>query len=109
MHMTERDLRDGYGVNLRPSMGAERIARAHATEAHLLLRIAELIRFRAWYRRQVRQDMWMDLAARNDQELRALVAIARKARRSVDALPDPMTDAKGYADWTEAEKAYARG
>lgn len=94
MHLTERDLYQGYGVRLRPSLGAERIARAHATEAALLERIRELWTFRAWYARQPRQDYWWDLATRNTVELRALVQVARKARRAVDATPDPMDLAK---------------
>lgn len=74
---------------------SDRITRAHATETVLLERIAELIRFRAWYRRQARQDFWWDLARRNDVELRGLLAVARRARRLADAAPDPMTLAKG--------------
>jgi hypothetical protein len=54
--------------------------RAHMTETILLERIAELWRFRSWYRRQPRWDVWSDLAVRHDIELRALVRIARKSR-----------------------------
>ena len=76
-------------------MLAERAIRAHVTEAVVLERIAELWRFRAWYRRQVHQDYWLDLAIRNDQELRALVRLVRKARRDVG--------------WTEPELREAHG
>jgi hypothetical protein len=55
--------------------------RAHMTETILLERIAELWRFRDWYRRQPNWSWWSDLAARNRVELRALVKVARRARR----------------------------
>jgi hypothetical protein len=100
MTITERDV--------------DRIARAHVTESLVLDRIAELWRFRAWYRRQVRWDMWMDLAIRNDHELRALVTLARRARRlteGTELAPDDMTTAKAWGEmgWSESELAAAWG
>ena len=71
-------------------------------------RIAELIRFRSWYRQSPWTAMWSDLRRDNDTELRALIRIARKARRAerLDEQRDPLTAGKG---WTESERAYAWG
>jgi hypothetical protein len=78
-----------------------RVAQAHMTETVLLERIGELWRFRSWYRRQVRQDFWMDLAKRNDEELRALLKVARRARRLSDAAPDPIDASKRWHEYLD--------
>jgi hypothetical protein len=84
-----------------------------ATEGHALQvvveeRIRELIRFRKWYRSQPYWSNWMDLARDNDNELRALVRLARRARRIAATAYDPMTMAK-QRDWTESEQRFAAG
>lgn len=53
----------------------------HAARIALEERIGELLRWRAWYRRQADWGHWMDLAVKNDIRLRELVAVARQARR----------------------------
>jgi len=68
-------------------------------------RIGELWRERRWWRTNRWAD-WPDIRRDSDIELRALVRLARTARRLT--APDPVTAAKGYADWTEAEKAFGR-
>lgn len=92
----------------------DRTVIAHATEQLLVERIAELWRWRSWYRAQANWSHWMNLARDNDVELRALLRIARRGRRLAAQAPDPLTEAKGWrerrdAGWTEAELAYARG
>jgi hypothetical protein len=104
----------------------------HALQVVVEHRIAELLRFRRWYRAQPNWGYWLDLAAANDLELRALVRLARRARRiaaTAYELPesaDPVTAAKGYREgytdagytesearmlwgWTESEKRFAAG
>ena len=78
-----------------------RIARATATEAVLLERIGVLWSYRAWYRQQSRQDVWAGLALRSEVELRALVAVARRARRQVVADLVPLRSS--WAGETELE------
>ncbi len=110
MHLTERELYMGLRgvrtIGLEALRENQRLVRAHATEVSLMTRISDLWAFRAWYRRQANWSVWMDLAERNRIELRALVAIARRARRIADEMPDPIDEYKGY---TEAERAYSRG
>ena len=74
----------------------------------VLGRIRELWAYRAWWR----ANRWADWpAVRHDLELelRALVRLARAARRAEAARPDPITLARGYDDWTNAELAEAFG
>ena len=70
-------------------------------------RIAELLRYRSWYRLTPWAATWSDLRRDNDTELRALLRIARKARRAERAEGrDPITQAKGM---TEGERVFAWG
>lgn len=74
-----------------------RTIRAHATEQVLLDRIDELLRYREWYRAHPWTIDWP--SRQNDAiELRALVRLARKARRLAAKAPDPVTTAKAEAD-----------
>ncbi len=68
-------------------------------------RIGELLRWRTWYREH-RWAEWSDLRREDAAELRALVRLARRARR-LEA--DPLTLAKGYEDWTSGELQEAFG
>lgn len=70
-------------------------------------RILELLNWRQWYRRQVRFDLWMDLAAANDAELRALLRLARKARKLAAAQAE--TTSWTDAGWCEPELREAFG
>lgn len=77
----------------------DRLVRAHATEAVLLDRIAELWQDRSWYRTHVG---WIPEQQTEDRvELRLLVRLARKARALAAAAPDPITEAKAAADRDE--------
>ena len=87
---------------------AERVALAHAYQVAVEERITDLWIQRAWWRYHRWAD-WPDIRQEQTVELRALVAIARRARRVADALPDPVTEAKSYDAWTESEKAQAWG
>ena len=76
---------------------------AHATEAVLLERITDLWIERAWWRYNRWAD-WPDIRREHTAELRALVAVARRARRLASAeQTDPITEAKGYQEHTESE------
>ena len=80
----------------------------HALRVVVEERITELLAYRRWYRAQPNWSNWMDLARDHDAELRALVRLARQARRiAADAVPDPQS----YTDagWTNAELAEAYG
>jgi hypothetical protein len=62
-------------------------------------RIAELWRWRSWYRRN-RGALWTDLRSEHTAELRALVRLLRQARKA--ATPDPVDAYKAgldYHDW----------
>ena len=61
---------------------------------------------RRWYRRQRHTTLYADLAHENDVALRALVAVARRARR-LSAKADVPIDTHG---WTPGElmEAYGR-
>lgn len=52
-----------------------------AIGAAVMARIAELRSWRRWYLRQPNPDVWADLAALGDIELRALLRVLREARR----------------------------
>jgi hypothetical protein len=73
-------------------------------EAIILDRIADLWKLRKWYREN-RWAEWSDLRRENYIELRALVKLARAARKR----PDPMDQYKSFASWSESEKAGAWG
>ena len=66
-------------------------------------RIAELLRYRQWYRLTPWAATWSDLRRDNDAELRALLRIARAVRR---ATRQPVGATAG---WTESERAAAWG
>ncbi len=74
-----------------------------ALDTIVLERIAELLRYRSWYVRNpwARGPEWDDMRHDDRVELRALVRLARKARKH--PAPDPMDLAKSYADWTSGE------
>ncbi len=66
-------------------------------------RISELWRERRWWRANRWAD-WPDIRRESDVELRALVRLARTARRLIVLAPlpeivDPITAALGYHDW----------
>ena len=65
----------------------------------LMEAIRERIHDRRWYRCQPRPGYWRDFGHENDVALRALVAVARRARR-LAAEADVPIDTRG---WTEAE------
>lgn len=95
------------------------VIRAHAYRAVLDDRIAELWRYRAWWR----SHRWAEHPLRRietDIELRALVRLARKARdlarpavREAVSIPFDfpvdMTVARLDAEWTESELRLAHG
>ena len=73
----------------------------------VLGRIRELWAYRAWWR----ANRWADWpAVRHDLELelRALVRLARAARRVEAARPDPMAEAKRVTWANGSEAAYGR-
>ena len=78
---------------------------AHATEAVLLERITDLWIERAWWSYNRWAD-WPDIRREHTAELRALVAVARRARR-LSAEADVPIDTHG---WTPGElmEAYGR-
>ncbi len=71
-------------------------------EAIILDRIADLWKLRKWYREN-RWAEWSDLRRENYIELRALVKLARMARKT----PDPMDAFKSYHDWQSSVSAEA--
>ena len=71
-------------------------------------RIAELWRERAWWRANRWAD-WPDIRREHAVELRALVRLARTARRLAEARPDPLTESKRYDSWTAGELSEAFG
>jgi len=76
----------------------------HAYRTLVDERIHQLLVNRAWYRKNLWAN-WTVLRAEDDIELRALLKIARAARKMAAAAPDPVDQYKG---WTEAEMAYTR-
>ena len=64
-------------------------------------RIRDLWKIRQWYR-QNRWAEWSDLRRENQVELRALVALGRRARKLAAAAPDPLDEYKSYHDWQAA-------
>jgi len=63
-------------------------------------RISELWRRREWYRSHLG---WLIESKReDDHELRALVRLARRARRE----PDPITEAMAWMDWAQRRAVY---
>lgn len=77
------------------------VIEAHATVAVLHDRIWELWRYRQWWRANRWAD-WPDLRHEHDIELRALVAVARKARDlsrpAIESL-DAQAQALAYGDF----------
>ena len=71
-------------------------------------RIRYLWMIRKWYR-QNRWAEWSDLRKENQVELRALVAIGRRARKLAAAAPDPLDAYKSLRDFTESEMRLAAG
>ena len=94
---TEADLFRSYS----PTAVGDHVLRVMVEE-----RIAELWRYRRWYRTHRWAD-WSELRREHDIELRALVRLVRRARAL--AAPDPLTLSKGYDDWTSGELAEAFG
>ena len=68
--------------------------------------IRERLHDRRWYRRQRHTTLYADLAHENDVALRALVAVARRARRLARAELVPL-DTRGWAPG-ELTEAYGR-
>lgn len=64
-------------------------------------RIRDLLKLRKWYR-QNRWAEWPDLRHENEIELRALVALGRKARKLAANAPDPLDQYKSFHDWQAA-------
>lgn len=62
----------------------------HALRVVIEERIAELWAWRAWYRQRADWASFMGLRAEHDAELRALVRLARRARKIAAAAPDPI-------------------
>ena len=79
-----------------------------ATVADVLdQRIADLARDARFYKAQPNPRFWRDLRISADVELRALRNLRRTAQRLVEARPDPLTESKRYAEWTQGELAEA--
>ena len=78
----------------------------HVLRVVLEERIHELLAFRRWYREHTWTCSW-PTRYENDAELRALVRLARHARRIAATAADPAS----YTDagWTESELAAAFG
>ena len=60
-----------------------------------------------WYKGQRNPRLWRDLRIEADVELRALRTLRRTAQQMVEARPDPLTESKRYAEWTQGELAEA--
>ena len=75
-----------------------------ATVADVLdQRIADLAHDARFYRDQPNPRHWRDLRIEADVELRTLRNLRRRAQRLAEARPDPITESKRYADWTQGE------
>ena len=68
-------------------------------EALVMNRIHDLLVYRRWFREHRWAD-WPQERHDYDVELRALVRLARQARKL--GAPDPMDAAKAYHDWQAA-------
>lgn len=77
----------------------------HAYRVLVDQRIHDLLANRRWYRANLWAH-WSDLRKEDDAELRALLRLARAARKMARSAPDPIDQ---YRGWTESEKAYSRG
>lgn len=83
-------------------------------EAIVLERITELLKWRKWYRARPDWGNFLGLAREHEVELRALLKLARQARREFRDHPadatleqaDPITAYKG---WSESEMRAAVG
>jgi hypothetical protein len=97
--MTERD-----------RYGPTPLTEAHALAVVVDERIRELLGYRRWYRHN-RWAVWTDLRLEHEIELRALVRVARRARRVAAMAYDPMTQAKAWEaqGWSEPELREAFG
>lgn len=100
MTTTERELFNGYSTTT---------AADHALRVVIEERIADLWRYRRWYRARPDWAAFSGMAAAHTTELRALIRLLRAARRLAAAAPDPMTLAGGYAEWQESELRFAAG
>lgn len=94
MRVTEADLLRGY-----QSAAVEYavIAQDHALRVAVTERIVELIAYRRWYR----QNRWADWSVErreHEVELRALLRVARTARRASRAALGPATG-QSFHDW----------
>ena len=80
-------------------------------EQIVMARIAELLSYRRWWRSNRWAD-WPEIRTAHEIELRALVRLARAFRRVEAAKPDPLDQAKSFAEWsawTEGEKVASWG
>lgn len=66
-------------------------------------RIADLAHDVRFYRDQPHPRHWRDLRIAADVELRSLRNLRRRAVRLAEARPDPLTESKKYAEWTQGE------
>lgn len=74
----------------------------HAYRIAIDERIRELIAWRRWYRQHAEWGSFMVLAAEHRAELRALLKLARQARRTARPVVermDPMTEAEARYAW----------
>lgn len=68
-------------------------------EQIVLNRIHDLLTYRTWFRKHRWAD-WPAIRTEYEIELRALVRLARQARKAEAAKPDPMDQFKSYAEWS---------
>lgn len=75
-----------------------------ALAAIVMERIRELLIVRGWYRRNRWSATWSPRRQQYEIEFRALVSLARKARKVAREAEqrDAVTAAKGYHDWQAA-------
>jgi hypothetical protein len=71
-------------------------------------RIRELLANRRWYRSHLWAN-WTDLRKEDDFELRALLKLARMARKLASEALDPMSAYGSFRDWSESELRVAAG
>jgi hypothetical protein len=108
---TEHDLLRGYAPQTWDA------AADHALRIVIEERIRVLWHARQHWRRGAYSALWSEERRAAAAELRALVRLARAARRLTEAAPDPITLAKAVTDrvpggsgrWTEAELREAWG
>ena len=77
---------------------------SHALAVTVEERIIELLKYRQWYRANpwARGPVWHEFYTEDRIELRALIRLARKARRAaepVEAQQDAIARAMSYHDW----------